>query len=159
MGWLENKGELWVKGLISYAFGNDSALRLNTSGIYGQEEGLESLSDLDSVVLGFISLQYAEQLSAAGIDERSIVIIGGGQLQSQDMGERDDAINSLSKWLDDCSDSDDLGASFTAVKVEASKAAAQSSGVIAGMFLVFGTFTIAAGVLLVLTIILMLAEL
>ena len=158
LGLAENKGELWVKGLIPYAFGNDSALRLNTSGIYGQEEGLESLSDLDSVVLGFISLQYAEQLSAAGIDERSIVIIGGGQLQSQDMGERDDAINSLSKWLDDRSDSDDLGASFTAVKVEASKAAAQSSGVIAGMFLVFGTFTIAAGVLLVLTIILMLAE-
>ena len=154
----ENDSQIWVKGLIPYAFGNDSALRLNTSGIYGQEEGLESLSDLDSVVLGFISLDYAEQLSAAGPDERSIVIIGGGQLDSEDLTVRNDAIDDLTEWLDERSDSDDLGASFTAVKVEATKAAAQSSGVIAGMFLVFGTFTIAAGVLLVLTIILMLAE-
>ena len=44
------------------------------------------------------------------------------------------------------------------MKIEAAKAAAQSSGVISGMFLVFGTFTIAAGILLVLTIVLMLAE-
>ena len=158
LGLTENSGQIWVKGLIPYAFGNDSALRLNTSGIYGQEEGLESLSDLDSVVLGFISLQYAEQLSAAASDERSIVIIGGGLLDSEDFVARADAINSLTDWLNNRSDSDDLGASFTAVKVEASKAAAQSSGVIAGMFLVFGTFTIAAGILLVLTIILMLAE-
>ena len=158
LGLTENNGQIWVKGLIPYAFGNDSALRLNTSGIFGQEEGLESLSDLDGVVLGFISLSYAEQLSAAGADERSIVIIGGGNLASNVSDTRDGAINNLTEWLDKRSDSDDLGASFTAVKVEANKAAAQSSGVIAGMFLVFGTFTIAAGVLLVLTIILMLAE-
>ena len=67
-------------------------------------------------------------------------------------------LSNLSTWLDERSDSEDINLQFTAVKIEAAKAAAQSSGVISGMFLVFGTFTIAAGILLVLTIVLMLAE-
>ena len=45
-----------------------------------------------------------------------------------------------------------------AVKVEAAALAEESSGVLAAMFLVFGTFTIVAGILLVLTIVIMLAE-
>ncbi len=153
-----DESEIWVKGLIPYAFGNNSALRLKNTGIYSQQDGLESLEDLDTVVLGFISLSYAEQLSAAGIDERSIIILGGGELESNDSTQVDDAVLRLQNWFDERSNSDDLEASLVAVKVEASEAAAQSSGVIAAMFLVFGTFTIAAGVLLVLTIILMLAE-
>ena len=155
---VDNDSKVWVKGLIPYAFGNDSSLGLVNTGVYSEQEGLESLEDLDSVVLGFISLSDGEQLSAAAEDERSLVIIGGGLLESNDSEVTSQAIESLRNWLDINSDSDDLGASFTAVKVEAAEAAAQSSGVIAGMFLVFGTFTIVAGILLVLTIILMLAE-
>ena len=149
---------LWVKGLIPYAFGNDSALRLTHDGEYSQLAGLESLADLDDVVLGFISLDYGEQLSASGDDERSILILAGGDLDSNDDAITDAAIANLTAWFDERSDSEDINLQFTAVKVEAAKAAAQSSGVISGMFLVFGTFTIAAGVLLVLTIVLMLAE-
>ena len=67
-------------------------------------------------------------------------------------------LSNLSTWLDERSDSEDINLQFTAVKIDFAKAAAQSSGVISGMFLVFGTFTIAAGILLVLTIVLMLAE-
>ena len=61
-----NSSDLWVKGLIPYAFGNDSAIRLSYDGEYSELTGLESLAELDDVVLGFISLDYAEQLSAAG---------------------------------------------------------------------------------------------
>ena len=149
---------IWVKGLIPYAFGNDSALRLTHDGEYSELAGLESLADLDEVVLGFISLDYGEQLSASGDDERSILILAGGDLDSNDDAITDAAIANLTAWFDERSDSEDINLQFTAVKVEAAKAAAQSSGVISGMFLVFGTFTIAAGVLLVLTIVLMLAE-
>ena len=149
---------LWVKGLIPYAFGNDSALRLTNDGEYSELAGLESLADLDDVVLGFVSLDYGEQLSAAGEDERSIIILAGGGLDSNDESIVNQAILNLTNWFDERSDSEDINLQFTAVKVEAAKTAAQSSGVISGMFLVFGTFTIAAGVLLVLTIVLMLAE-
>ncbi|MEC7179108.1 MAG: hypothetical protein VXW28_07420, partial [Candidatus Thermoplasmatota archaeon] len=128
---------IWVKGLIPYAFGNDSALRLTHDGEYSQLDGLESLADLDDVVLGFISLDYGEQLSASGDDERSILIIAGGDLDSNDDAITDAAIVNLTAWFDERSDSEDINLQFTAVKVEAAKAAAQSSGVISGMFLVF----------------------
>ncbi len=150
--------QMWIKGLIPYAFGNDSALRLTHDGVFSELEGLESLSDLDEVVLGFISLEYGEKLSAAGDNERSIVILSGGDLNSTDDIVVQQAITRLSEWFNEKSDSEDLNLQFTAVKVEAAKVAEQSSGLISGMFLVFGTFTIAAGVLLVLTIVLMLAE-
>ena len=149
---------IWVKGLIPYAFGNDSALRLTHDGEYSELDGLESLAELDDVVLGFVSLDYGEQLSAADEDERSILILAGGDLDSDNDLVRGAAISNLTVWFDHRSDSEDINLQFTAVKVEAAQAAAQSSGVISGMFLVFGTFTIAAGVLLVLTIVLMLAE-
>ena len=149
---------IWVKGLIPYAFGNDSALRLTHDGEYSELAGLESLAELDDVVLGFISLDYGEQLSASGEDERSILILAGGDLDSDDEMVTGSVISNLTAWFNERSDSEDINLQFTAVKVEAAKAAAQSSGVISGMFLVFGTFTIAAGVLLGLTIVLMLAE-
>ena len=63
-----NISELWVKGLIPYAFGNDSALRLIHDGEYADFDGFESLSELDDVVLGFVSLDYAEKLSSASKD-------------------------------------------------------------------------------------------
>ena len=132
-----NISELWVKGLIPYAFGNDSALRLIHDGEYADFDGLESLSELDDVVLGFVSLDYAEKLSSASKDERSIIIIAGGSLDSGNQELIDQAILNLSTWLDSQSDSSDLNLQFTAVKVEAAKAAAQSSGIISGMFLVF----------------------
>ena len=36
------------------------------------------------MVLGFISLDYGEKLSASGEDERSILILAGGGLDSSD---------------------------------------------------------------------------
>ena len=39
---------------------------------------------IDDVVLGFVSLDYGEKLSAAGEDERSIIILAGGDLDSND---------------------------------------------------------------------------
>ena len=122
---------LWVKGLIPYAFGNDSALRLTHDGEYSQLAGLESLADLDDVVLGFISLDYGEQLSASGDDERSILILAGGDLDSNDDAITDAAITNLTQGLMSAPIVD-INLQFTAVKVEAAKAAAQSSGVISG---------------------------
>jgi putative ABC transport system permease protein len=51
-----------------------------------------------------------------------------------------------------------MNLNIRASKEEASEAAEEGAGVLSAMFLVFGTFTIGAGVLLVLTIVIMLAE-
>ena len=53
---------------------------------------------------------------------------------------------------------EDVHLSVLAVKLDAAEQAQASSGALSAMFLVFGTFTIAAGILLSLTIIMLLAD-
>ena len=144
--------EVWVKGLIPYAFGDNTAYRLDFNGTYSDLEGMETLSQLDSVILGLISLDDGEVLASAGEDERSMIILSVPGQWGENISVP------LMDWLDKNSNSSDADLEVRAVKVEAAALAAESSGVLAAMFLVFGTFTIAAGVLLVLTIVMMLAE-
>ncbi len=148
---LENTDAFWMKGLIPYAFGDDTAYRLKHAGYYSDVEGLEGLAELDAVVLGLVSLTDAEELASAGENERSLIV-----LTPADAG--DDAEATLRLWLDEMASREDLNLNVRPVKVDAAALASESSGVLAAMFLVFGSFTIAAGVLLVLTIVLMLAE-
>ena len=148
----EQESEVWVKGLIPYAFGDNTASRLNFSGSYADFEGMESLSELDAVILGLVSLKDGEVLSSAGEDERSMIILSAP-------GQWNDSMTaSLTSWLDLEANASDANLNIRAVKVEAAALAEESSGILAAMFLVFGTFTIAAGILLVLTIVMMLAE-
>ena len=144
--------EVWVKGLIPYAFGDNTAYRLAFNGTYSELEGMETLSQLDSVILGLVSLEDGEVLASAGEDERSMIIVSIPGLWDENVSQP------LTSWLDQNSNSSDADLDVRAVKVEAAAIAAESSGVLAAMFLVFGTFTIAAGILLVLTIVMMLAE-
>tara|TARA_B110001452_G_scaffold166107_1_gene138631 strand:+ start:135 stop:4736 length:4602 start_codon:yes stop_codon:yes gene_type:complete len=148
----EGSGDFWMKGLIPYAFGDDTAYRLTNAGYYTDVEGLEGLSELDGVVLGLISLTDAEQLASAAENERNLVVL------SPAVEGDESSLPMLQAWFDERATAEDVNLNVRAVKVEAAALAAESSGVLAGMFLVFGSFTIAAGVLLVLTIVLMLAE-
>ena len=144
--------EFWMKGLIPYAFGDDTSYRLINAGYYTDVEGLEGLSELDSVVLGLINLNDAEHLASAAENERNLVVL-------TPVTQGDNAsIAAIESWFDERATASDVNLGVSAVKVEAAALAAESSGVLAAMFLVFGSFTIAAGVLLVLTIVLMLAE-
>jgi putative ABC transport system permease protein len=144
---------LSVKGILPYAYGNDSAVDLTYAGFYGVMPGFEQLGELDAVVLGFISLNDAELLALAEADERSILLISS-MSNSTDSG----TMESLRDWFDERSTMDDLFLVASPVKVQAAQQAEQSSGLLSAMFLVFGTFTIAAGVLLSLTIIMLLAD-
>ncbi|MFL2949362.1 MAG: FtsX-like permease family protein [Candidatus Poseidoniaceae archaeon] len=148
----EQQSAFWLKGLIPYAFGDDTSHRLINAGYYTEVNGLEDLSELDGVVLGLVSLSDAEELSSAAENERNLVVLSPSDTSGQA------ASLGLEEWFDQQSTGSDLNLNVRAVKVEAAALAAESSGVLAAMFLVFGSFTIAAGVLLVLTIVLMLAE-
>lgn len=148
----EDDANFWLKGLIPYAFGDDTAYRLTNAGYYTDVDGLEGLSELDGVVLGLVSLTDAEHLASAAEDERNLLV-----LTSLDGNSSSTAI-AVQSWFDEQATGSDLNLNVQAVKIEAAAMAAESSGVLAAMFLVFGSFTIAAGVLLVLTIVLMLAE-
>lgn len=144
-----------VKGVIPYAYGNDTAILLQNDGVYATLPGFEQLTDLEAVVLGLIHLEDAERLSLADDDERSLLLISDGSFAGNSSAS---AVANLTVWLDEQSTIDDVFLGVRAVKVEAARQAAESSGLLSAMFLVFGTFTIAAGVLLVLTIIMLLAD-
>lgn len=154
---LDNNSQFWVKGVLPYAFGNSSATRLIYDGEYSSVQGFEALEQLDSIVLGLISLDDAEQLALADSDERSLLLISGGGLSANSTDS--ELINAaIQLWFDDKAIMDDSNLVLSPVKLQSSETAAESSGVMAAMFLVFGSFTIAAGILLVLTIIMMLSE-
>ena len=145
---------LEATGALPYAYGNASSLPLIPSGRYTSLAGFEQLADLDAVVLGLVSLEDAEVLALAGEDDRSLLMFSGPGLNGTDTA----SLDALKAWFDERSTGDDIHLEVRAVKLDAKEQAEASSGVLSAMFLVFGTFTIAAGVLLSLTIIMLLAD-
>ena len=145
---------LEATGALPYAYGNASSLPLTPSGRYTSLTGFEQLADLDAVVLGLVSLEDAEVLALAGEDDRSLLMFSGPGLNGTDNA----SLDALTAWFDERSTGDDIHLAVRAVKLDAKEQAEASSGVLSAMFLVFGTFTIAAGVLLSLTIIMLLAD-
>ena len=91
----------------------------------------------------------AEFLAAAEQNERSMLVFSNVS---------NDEMLALELHLDAMMGVDDLFLSVQAVKIDALEQAEASSGVLSAMFLVFGSFTIAAGILLVITIITMLVD-
>ena len=151
---LTSESSLALTGALPYAYGNDSAVALTHGGEYSSVEGFEQLADLDSVVLGLVSLSDGERLALAGEDDRSLLMFSGGGFG----GENTSSIVALQAWFDQRSDLSDVHLTVRAVQLDAAEQAEASSGALSAMFLVFGTFTIAAGALLSLTIIMLLAD-
>jgi putative ABC transport system permease protein len=145
---------LLVKGILPYAYGNDSAVALRSEGLYAALPGFEQLADLDAVVLGLVHLNDAETLALAGDDDRSILMFSGPSF-AEGNGTSTELLRA---WFDERSTAEDLHLQTSAVQLDAAEQAEASSGLLSAMFLVFGTFTIAAGVLLSLTIIMLLAD-
>ena len=143
-----------MTGVLPYAYGNDSSLSLQYNGAYTAIEGFDQLSDLDAVVLGLVSLADAEELALAGTDDRSLLMFSGQGFSESNAT----SLEAIMSWFDERSGAEDVHLNIVAVKLDAAEQAEASSGAISAMFLVFGTFTIAAGVLLSLTIIMLLAD-
>ena len=142
-------GTVRASGLFQYAFGSDESLNLSINGSFVDDERLSSLSELDSVILGLVSMSDAEVLATADNRERSMLILSNVS---------EDEIANVEQHLASLVGTDELFLSVQAVKIDALEQAEASSGVLSAMFLVFGSFTIAAGVLLVITIVTMLVD-
>ena len=140
---------LSATGLFQYAFGSDESINLTINGSFVDDDRLSSLADLDPVILGLINMSDAEILAVADENERSMLVFGN--VSNQDL-------TALEQHLDSLMGIDDLSLSVRAVKLDALEQAEASSGVLSAMFLVFGSFTIAAGILLIITIVTMLID-
>lgn len=151
---LEAGEPLEMTGVLPYAYGNDSSTFLSYAGDYTAIEGFDQLSDLDAVVLGLVALSDAEVLALAAEDDRSLLMFSGPGFG----GGNTTSLSAIKAWFDERSGAEDIHLRLSAVKLDAAQQAEASSGALSAMFLVFGTFTIAAGVLLSLTIIMLLAD-
>ena len=140
---------LSATGLFQYAFGSDESINLTINGSFVDDDRLSSLADLDPVILGLINMSDAEILAVADENERSMLIFGNVSNQN---------LAALNQHLDSLVGMDDLSLSVQAVKLDALEQAEASSGVLSAMFLVFGSFTIAAGILLIITIVTMMID-
>ena len=143
-----------MTGVLPYAYGNDSSVPLTYAGDYTAVDGFDQLADLDGVVLGLVALTDAEVLALAGEDDRSLLMFSGSGFDDLNSTSR----SALIDWFDERSGAEDVHLNVLAVKLDAAEQAQASSGALSAMFLVFGTFTIAAGILLSLTIIMLLAD-
>jgi putative ABC transport system permease protein len=140
---------LVTTGLFQYAFGSDESVNLTINGSFVDDDRLSSLTDLDPVILGLINMSDAELLAVADESERSMLVFGNVSSQN---------LSALEQHLDSLVGMDDLSLSVRAVKLDALEQAEASSGVLSAMFLVFGSFTIAAGILLIITIVTMMID-
>ncbi|MBI98627.1 MAG: hypothetical protein CMB71_00405 [Euryarchaeota archaeon] len=140
---------LSATGLFQYAYGSDESINLSINGSFIDDDRLSTLADLDPVILGLINMSDAETLAVADENERSMLVFGDVSNQN---------LTALEQHLDSLLGMSDLSLTVQAVKLDALEQAEASSGVLSAMFLVFGSFTIAAGILLIITIVTMLID-
>ena len=142
-------GSLNASGLFQFAFGSDDSQVLNINGSFTENDQLSQLSELEPVVLGLINIEDGETLAVAEEDERSMLVFSSVSVQER---------SAIETHLNELVGFEEMSLSIQTVKLDAMEQAEASSGVLSAMFLVFGSFTIAAGVLLVVTIVMMLVD-
>ena len=142
---LNSSENVLFNGLVPWAYGDISPTTLEVEGNMSSIDA-PGLDELESIIIGLVNLSDGEILAASAEGERSILVVNDGN-QSE-----------ILLWLDSISGVDSMNLRVVAAKEKALETAEEGAGALSAMFLVFGAFTIGAGILLVLTIVMMLAE-
>ncbi|MGB1689376.1 MAG: ABC transporter permease, partial [Candidatus Poseidoniaceae archaeon] len=142
---LNSSENVLFTGLVPWAYGDISPTTLEIEGDMSSIDA-PGLDELESIIIGLVNLSDGEVLAASAEGERSILVVNGGN-QSE-----------IELWLDSISGVESMNLNILAAKEKALESAEEGAGALSAMFLVFGAFTIGAGILLVLTIVMMLAE-
>jgi len=130
-------------GILPYAYGDI----LSTSLVHNESEIVE-LGQLEKGLAGITGFLAAEELASAAKDERSMLLISNGSVHQE----------VVRQWLDGYLGHEDASISVSASRLDALASVEAGAGAMALMFLVFGSFTMAAGLLLVVTVVIMLAD-
>lgn len=142
---LNQSESILFTGLIPYAYGDSTPTSLKINGSIS-ELNIPGLEELESMILGFVNISDGENLSSSTSGERNILVVNEGDTEA------------IFDWLNEISGTETMNLQIVAAKEDALQAAEEGAGLLSAMFLVFGAFTIGAGILLVLTIVLMLSE-
>ncbi len=148
-----NSSSLAINGAIPFAFGNSTPVVFEIEGYMQAMPGFENLTSIEEVFFGLASIHDVETLALAQQGERTLLMLSsnGTSLSQESKNQVINILNEQSKL-------DNMFLQVSAVKINSIEAAKESSALLSGMFVVFGSFTIAAGMLLTITILLLLFE-
>ena len=148
-----NSSSLAINGAIPFAFGNSTPVVFEIEGYMQATPGFENLTSIEEVFFGLASIRDVETLALAQQGERTLLM-----LSSNGTSLSQESKNHVINILNEQSKMDNMFLQVSAVKINSIEAAKESSALLSGMFVVFGSFTIAAGMLLTITILLLLFE-
>ncbi len=143
-------------GVVPAVFGSLGGEKFNFTGqipVIPTEPGQPTF---DQLLFGIVNISDAELLAASTESERSSLIFSGGELLNNTTFET--FVQELETLLDKKANSNLFDAKIHRSKRDVIEQSELASESIANFFLVFGSFTIVAGMLLVVNIFVMLAE-
>lgn len=134
---------LELVGLLPFAYGDDNRIPLSQN-----DSDTQNLGQLERGLAGITGFSVAEELASAAQDERSMLLISNGSVHQSE----------VESWLDSYLGHEEASLSVSASRLAALESVEEGAGAMALMFLVFGSFTMGAGLLLVVTVVIMLAD-
>ena len=153
---IEENENLSFLGVIPYIFGSTDGVQLSFSDEVGDLPKLFDQPGYDDLFFVSLNMTDAEEIAGSTKGERSSVVITGYDLRNESIFSELEL--QLNEWMDKKAKAGLYDVYVRDIKnsiIDTSEAASEN---VAGFFLVFGSFTVVAGILLVVNIFVMLAE-
>jgi len=143
-------------GVIPYLFGTSEGLKLSYAGDVGDLPKLFDQPGTDELFFVSLNMTDAEEIAGSTSGERTSVVITGFDLGNESKFSQLEL--EFINWMDDEAKAALYDVSIRDIKTSIIESSESASENVAGFFLVFGSFTVVAGILLVINIFVMLAE-
>jgi putative ABC transport system permease protein len=147
---------LSLLGLLPAARGYDEPLQLNYSSAVPPLPAPPGQPGLDDLSIGIINVSDAEALLLMEEPVRTSVLIAGPSLALP--GAYDSVVENVTAWTDEITTAATMGFRVIPMKSDVRKATEDAGANFSALFLVFGSFVIFAGILLVMNLFVMLAD-
>ena len=143
-------------GLMPAARGIFTPLLLNYSFTVPPLPAPPGQPGLDDMSLAVVNISDAQELLSREDSVRSMIMVSGSALVAP--GAFSALEENLTAWADETSDAEGMGLDVVAIKTQIRDQTADSGANFSMLFLIFGSFVIFAGILLVMNLFVMLAD-
>lgn len=147
---------LQVVGLMAAARGIYEPLPLNFTVIVPELPAPPGQPGLDDISVAVVNITDAQTLLNRDDEVRSMIMMSGLILLENDNLTRLES--NLSNWADEVANAEAFGIQTTPIKSDIRKETGDAGANFSTLFLIFGTFVIFAGILLVMNLFVMLAD-
>jgi putative ABC transport system permease protein len=153
---VEENENISFLGVIPYLFGTTDGIKLSYSDEVGDLPKLFDQPGYDDLLFVSLNMTDAEEIAGSTKGERSSVVITGYDLGNETIFSELEF--ELNEWMDKRAKAGLYDVNVRNIKQIIIETSEEASENVAGFFLVFGSFTVVAGILLVVNIFVMLAD-